>query len=448
MEAPARPTRTTDPPAHSTTGPGVSALPTSTTTTATHRTHTTHTSTLGGVLYAALRAGVLAAVGTWSVVLLPALVGWVAAPESSLGWFSAVQVGTAAWFLGHGQSVGGSGVTISVTPILLLLVFVYVAFRFVRRLVALERGRLSAAAWSRAVRWALAPGFVIGYLGVAGVLALLTLGGPVGPGVAAVLGAGLVPLTALGLVLVRPDEDDAPAFVKTWFRRGPTWLPSAWRIGWRGAGLLLGAGLVVALATVAASWRAVYEVQGEYGLNLAASLILVAGQALFMGNAAIWALSFLAGPGFQVALGGVVSPAAAQPGLLPLVPVLAALPDGVDYPAAMFAVVLVPALAGGLIARWIDAALEFFGNVWARALAMLVAVGLSVGVVTALAALGNGAMGVDRLSDLGVGLGPFAAALFAELAAGAAVWLGFNLWRERGFRLMAVGGDGDDADES
>ncbi|EWT02836.1 hypothetical protein N865_03350 [Intrasporangium oryzae NRRL B-24470] len=404
------------------------------------------------MLYAALRAGALAAVGTWSVTLLPALIGWVGAPESSLGWFSAVQVGTAIWFLGHGQSIGGSGVTVSVTPILLLLLFVLIGVRWVRRLVAVERGRLSTAAWSRAVRWAVAPGFVVGYVSVAALLALLTLGGPVGPGVAAVLGAGLVPLCALGFVLVRPDDEDSPAFVRTWFRRGPTWLPSVWRVGWRGAGALGLVGLAIVAMRVLGSLRDIVAVQGEYGANLVAGVVIVGAQLILLGNAAAWGLSFLAGPGFQLAVGGLVSPAAAHPGLMPLVPVLAALPDEADYPAAMFAVVAFPVVVGLVVARWVDAELEFFGNTRARATAMVTAVALSAAVVIAATWLGNGSIGVERLSAVGVAVPAFAGSLTAELVLGALLWLGARLWAERGVARMTVerpadGGGSSTSDE-
>ncbi|WP_323100697.1 DUF6350 family protein [Intrasporangium sp. YIM S08009] len=381
---------------------------------------------------AALRAGLLAAVGTWSVVGLPALIGWVAAPESSLGWFSAVSVGSAVWFLGHGQSVGtAAGVTLSMTPVLLLLVFVHVAFRFARRVVATERLRVGPDAWSQVARWGVVPGFVVGYGAGSAVFALFTLGGPATPGAAAVLGSLIVPLLALGFVLLRPEDDAAPAFVRTWFRRGPTWLPAVWRTGWCGVGVLMTLGAVVVVARLAVSWGQVMAVQDEFGVNAGATVILGLAQLALLGNAATWALGFLAGPGFQLALGGAVSPAAAQPGLLPLVPVLGAMPQAADYPAAMYLVILAPVAVGALQARRVDRELEFFGNVRARVTATTVAALLPVAVVVALTALANGAVGTDRLSRVGVPVGAFAAALAAEVLAGALLWLAVLHVRDR-----------------
>jgi hypothetical protein len=380
---------------------------------------------------AALRAGLLAAVGTWTVVVLPALVGWLAAPETSVGWFSAVSVASAVWFLGHGQSVGAGGVAISLTPLLLLLVFVLVAYRWARRLAATERLRVGAADWSRVAQWGVVPGFVTGYGLASAAFALFTLGGPATPGVAAVLGSLLVPLAALGFVMVRPDDETAPAFVRSWFRRGPTWLPSVWRVGWRGAGLLLGVGIVVVALRLVLSWSAVADVQDQYGANVGALVIIGLGQLALLGNAATWALSFLAGPGFQIALGSTIAPAAAQPGLLPLVPVLGALPQATDYPATLYAVVLLPVAAGVWLGHRVDAELEFFGNVRSRVSATAVAALIAVAVVVGLTALGNGAVGVDRLSAVGPHLGPFAAALAAEVVGGALLWAGAVLLAER-----------------
>ena len=368
---------------------------------------------------AALRAGMLAALGTWTVVVLPGLVGWLAAPETSVGWFSAVSVASAIWFLGHGQSVGAGGVAISLTPLLLLLVFVLISYRWARRRAATERLRVGAGDWSRVAKWGVGPGFVTGYGLASAVFALFTLGGPATPGVAAVLGSLLVPLAALGFVMLRPEDETAPAFVRTWFRRGPTWLPSVWRVGWQGAGVLLVVGLVVAAGRVVLSWSAVADVQDQYGANVAALVVIGLGQLALLGNAATWALSFLSGPGFQVALGSTIAPAAAQPGLLPLVPGLAALPQASDYPAAMYAVLLVPVAVGVWLGRRVEAELEFFGNVRARLTATGAAALLAVAVVVGLTALGNGAVGVDRLSAVGPHLGPFAATLAAEVVGGA-----------------------------
>ena len=90
-----------------------------------------------------------------------------------------------------------------------------------------------------------------------------------------------------------------------------------------------------------------------------------------------------------------------------------------------------PSQRGVLIGREVDQELEFFGNLRARVTATAVAALLAAVVVVAVTALGNGAVGVDRLRAVGVPLLPFAAALAAEVLAGALLWLGYLLLRER-----------------
>lgn len=390
----------------------------------------------------------LAALGTWAVVVLPALTGWVAAPESTLGWFSSVQVASAIWFLGHGQSVGGSGGVLSVTPILLLLVFVLVAWRWVRRVLVAERIKVRAGEWSPIVVRGILPGFLGGYAVVSAVVALLTLGGPLSPGVAAVPGSLVVPLAALGAELLRPAKEDLPVVVRDLFARGTNWWPSAWRHGWRGAFLLLGLGLTVSVVVVLASFGSVLQVHGEYDTNVVAGVVIALAQLLYLGNTATWALSFLAGPGFAVAVGSTISPAAAHPGLMPLVPILAALPDETVYPWPMFLVLVVPVAVGWVVAGWVDrdaagqpaspqqaSGEQISGQqaedrpVRERLAAVGVAVALAAGVVIALTALGNGALGVERLSSIGPALAPFGGALLLELLVGAAAHVGWRVWR-------------------
>ncbi|HET8988206.1 MAG TPA: DUF6350 family protein [Humibacillus sp.] len=380
---------------------------------------------------ASLRAGALAAIGTWAVVVLPSLVGWVAAPESSVGWFSAVSVGSGIWFLGHGQSIGAGGVAVSLTPLLLFAVNVYIAYRWARRLAATQRALVGAAAWSDVALRAVVPGFLLGYLLMAGVFALLTLGGVAAPGFAAVPGALLVPAVALAVVLLRPDDEESPAFVRALFRRGPTWLPSVWRVGWLGAGLLLAVGAGVVVLRLVMTFPTILAIQSDYGVNVGGAVIVGIAQLALLGNAVTWALGFVAGPGFALALGSTVSPASAVPGLLPLVPVLGAVPEAADYPPILYAVLLLPLAAGVLIGRGVDRELEFFGDVRARAAATAVAALIAVAGVVGVAALGNGAVGVDRLRAVGVPLLPFAGALAVEVVVGALLWVGVALLRER-----------------
>ena len=62
---------------------------------------------------------------------------------------------------------------------------------------------------------------------------------------------------------------------------------------------------------------------------------------------------------------------------------------------------LIPLPAGVGIGRWVDRELEFFGNTRARLLATSMAAAIAVGAIGLLTWLGNGAVGVERLSSVG-----------------------------------------------
>ena len=188
----------------------------------------------------AFRAGVLTALATFAVVVLPALVGWVAAPGEHArlvlrGARSAARPGSSVTRSPSGSARSASRwhrscscSSSSSSPL--------------ERAGASSRSSgtaVGALAWGLVLQRGVVPGYLLGYVAVAGLVALLTLGGPAVPGVAAVLGTLVVPLAGLGFALLRPAEEDSPAFVRSWFRRGPSWLPIVWRVGWRGAGVLL-----------------------------------------------------------------------------------------------------------------------------------------------------------------------------------------------------------------
>ncbi|HET7398238.1 MAG TPA: DUF6350 family protein [Intrasporangium sp.] len=378
--------------------------------------------------------------GTWAVVVLPALVGWVSAPQSSVSWSTAVAVASGIWFLGHGQSIGGGGLAVSVVPLLLLAAFVLLARRALRRLLAAERAGARPSEWD-AVLVRLVPGFLLGYAAVAVLVGLTTLAGPVRPGPAGVLGALLVPVAATATVLLRHGPEQPTRLGRRLLERcpggvrdvweGQPWLPAAWRAGWRGAGVLLALGLALAVSRIAASLPDIARIHGEYDLNVGAAAVLVAAQLLTLGNLATWGVSFIAGPGFSLATGGAISPAGAHPGLMPLVPVLGALPDEASYPRALFLVVLLPVGVGVLVGWWTDRRSPDGASVRERFAAAGAAGACSVVLVGVLTALGNGSVGVERLRAVGPTVGPMVGALLLEVVAGAAAWVGYRVWRQR-----------------
>jgi hypothetical protein len=266
------------------------------------------------------------------------------------------------------------------------------------------------------------PGFVLGYAG-AGLLAwLLTLAGPARPGFAAVLVVLGIPVLALAWALLRRYvADEECGVVGEWLDRLPRWLPRAVRPGVHGVAILLGLGTVLVVIMVAARWSTVSGLHAAVNAGLVGGVVLTAVQLLVLPNLALFALAWLAGPGFQIADGSTINLAGAHPGLMPMLPVLGALPSDGAWSGWLILLLFVPVIAGGLIG-WLACRSLARLSSWRTKLATaLAAVVTSAAGLTVLAALGSGAVGVDRLSAVGTRPLVFGAALLGLLVAGAAL---------------------------
>ena len=367
-------------------------------------------------------AGALAAAGSWLVLALPALVVWVATAHTTVGWGDALGIASAGWFLGHGASVAVGELSLSLAPLGLWLLALLLTVRGARRLLDRTERSAPGTTWPRALVRQVVPGFVLGYA-AAGFLAwLLTLAGPARPGFAAVLVVLGVPVLALAWALLRRYvAGEECGVVGEWLDRLPRWLPRAVRPGVHGAAILLGLGTVLVVIMVAARWSTVSGLHAAVNAGLVGGVVLTAAQLLVLPNLAVFALAWLAGPGFQIADGSTITLAGAHPGLMPMIPVLGALPSDGAWSGWLILLLSVPVLAGGVIG-WLACRSLARLSSWRTKLATaLAAVVTSAAGLTVLAALGSGAVGVDRLSAVGTRPLVFGAALLGLLVAGAAL---------------------------
>jgi len=367
-------------------------------------------------------AGALAAAGSWLVLALPALVVWVATAHTTVGWGDALGIASAGWFLGHGASVAVGELSLSLAPLGLWLLALLLTVRGARRLLDRTERSAPGTTWPRALVRQVVPGFVLGYA-AAGFLAwLLTLAGPARPGFAAVLVVVGIPVLALAWALLRRYvAGEECGVVGEWLDRLPRWLPRAVRPGVHGAAILLGLGTVLVVIMVAARWSTVSGLHAAVNAGLVGGVVLTAAQLLVLPNLAVFALAWLAGPGFQIADGSTITLAGAHPGLMPMIPVLGALPSDGAWSGWLILLLSVPVLAGGVIG-WLACRSLARLSSWRTKLATaLAAVVTSAAGLTVLAALGSGAVGADRLSAVGTRPLVFGAALLGLLVAGTAL---------------------------
>ena len=366
-------------------------------------------------------AGALAATGSWLVLALPALVVWVATAQTTVGWGEALGVASAVWFLGHGAVVRIADVTLTLAPLGVGLLALLVTVRSARRVLDRTERAAPGTTWRRQLVRQVAPGFVLGYAAVALVAWSLTLAGPARPGLRGVVVALALPVLALTWALLRRYVTGKEAgIVGDWLERRPRWLPRGIRSGVHGAGLLLLVGAVPLAVMVVARWSTVSGLHAAVGAGLVGGIVLTAAQVLVLPNFALWGLAWLAGPGFQIADGSTITLAGAHPGLMPMIPMLGALPSESTWSPWLLLLLAAPVLAGGGIGWFACRSVARLSSWRTKLATATTAAATSAVCLTLLAGRGSGAAGVDRLSAVGTRPWAFGALLLAELVVGAA----------------------------
>ncbi len=294
------------------------------------------------VVLAAALGSAAVAVGGLLLFLAVAIAGWFAADTGSVD--QAMRVGALGWLVGNGSGLTGGGLSVSAVPLGFLLLSGYALYR---------AGRWAGATSRVPSRWydglaALAMGACYGTIATVTALvaqvggvhaplartaaAFLALGGLAG-------GAGLLHGTGTGAVLVARLPEEVRASL-------------AGGVG--GALTMQAIGAAVLAGSLAVHFStAVSLAEGMHSGVLGSVILALVGAAL-VPNAVLCAGAFVAGPGFAVGTGTQVAPTGVRLGLVPDVPLLAALPTSADawwVPALIVLPVLAGAVAGLLAIR-------------------------------------------------------------------------------------------------
>ena len=217
-------------------------------------------------------------------------------------------------------------------------------------------------------------------------------------------------------------------------------LPPEWRalpgLAVRGTALVLVgligfAGLALAVAVIAGGGEMVTLFQmaqidaiGAAGLTLA--------HLGYLPTLLVWALAWVAGPGFSVGASTVVSPAVVDLGVVPSIPLLGLIPEQGSPFLLLVALgpVAVGALAGLslrilLVREWrAEGILDDDREPYLPRLALAGGVAvLSAASAALLAVMASGSMGPGRLVEAGPAAGPVALAVGLEVLLGAAILL-------------------------
>lgn len=348
-------------------------------------------------------AGAEAAILAWLTAVVPAIATYVStAAAPALGeasWMAAAGAGTGVWLLGHGAALTAGTATVTLTPLGLTLLGALLVHASARRMRVDSYG---------------AGGFTVA--GYTLMVLLLGLLGPTAPWAAlpgAVLVAGLGALPA-----VRRNRAAGPRWWARLRRRTPGWAEAGVRAA--GGALLAALGCATALAALAVvrGLPRVGELHDTLAGDPVSAVVLVLAQLAWLPTVVVWALTWLAGPGFVVGSGTSFAPHLTTTAPMPAVPVLGALPA--PGPSGHEWVVVVPLLVGAGAGLYLHRR---------RQQPTLHAAVLSAAVMAVTAALGSallvllasGSIGAGRMTEVGAAAPTVAAAVFAELGAGALV---------------------------
>jgi len=380
-------------------------------------------------------AGGAAAVLSMLVIALPVLLAWVASAQSPVAWPRALSVGSCFWLLANGAQLSSGPATISLTPWLLAAIPLAIATTAARRTLRQLPGRRPRRlkVWGGLRRDVAEVGltFTCSYAVVGLAVALATAGDPLhAPVVDSVLGTAVVAAVSM-LVAITCEfrgklRSVAPELAKVLTARVPIHLRRAIRPGLLGAVVTFGAGLALVLAMVVIHLGRIGRLSETLGADRVGLAMLGIGQLTVLPNAAMWAASWLAGPGFAFGAGTAITWSQSNPGLLPLIPGLGAVPDPGPLPAGLWLSALVPVGAGALVgwqalrvvARLSSWQVKVKTAAWACLVAAL--------VLTLASSLSGGALGAGRLSGVGAPSLEFGAAVLGELLLGAAVAVGIG----------------------
>jgi hypothetical protein len=350
----------------------------------------------------AFLGGIVAAASTLVVFLGLGVVGWFLTDGGAHGApRDGLRTGALGWLLGHGSGVRVDGVAITVMPLGVLLLCGWAIWRIGERVGDSISGHGPDAAgisdgerdWTVPVASGL---FALGYV----VTAVLVTSVAATPATAPSAGGVIKWSLVLCLLIAVPAVAVGSGRAAVWLTLVPRPV--------RAAAALAGTVLVAWLALSLVAFVVALVVDVDTAANILSQLDADAGDVasfvvlslLVLPNAVAFSGSYLLGPGFTVGTGTLVTPHAAVIGVLPMFPMLAALPDNGPAPAWAGWLLGLPVLVAALAAAHVQR--RFPTLRWDEGALRAGAGGIAAGVGFAvLAAVAGGAVGPGRMRDVG-----------------------------------------------
>jgi len=326
-------------------------------------------------------------------------------------------------------------VTISLTPLLLAVIPLVVATVAARQILTQldDRRPPRLRRWGGLRRDVAEAGlaFVCAYAGMGLLVALAITGSPLKASILGAVGGtaavgGLSVLTAIALEFRGQLRSVAPDLARGLEARVPVHLRRAIGPGLWGAAAVFVAGLALTLIMIVLHLGRIGRLYDALGADPVGVVMLSLGQLMVLPNVALWAASWLAGPGFGLGEGTAITWSQSDPGLLPLIPGLGAVPAPGQLPAGLWIAVLVPVAAGALVGGRSLGAVARLSSWRAKVTVAVMACVVATLVLTLASSLAGGSLGAARLSGLGAPSLLFGVSVLGELLLGAGVVVGLS----------------------
>ncbi|MGL4172516.1 MAG: cell division protein PerM [Actinomycetota bacterium] len=391
-------------------------------------------------LTAGFLTGVWTAVQTWAVLAVPVVVVWFTASRTSAPWGQAIRVATNVWLAVHRVRVDVPGGRVVWAPVMVLVLLVWASWRAGRRLGSAIRASQAVPTHPHAGCRVVGPavsGMALGYAGVMALAAVLSSWSGAQPSwwQASIAGIAMSGPSALLGALSPPDGGSVRLTTRAVVARGARLLRLPRRVEqaiWpaiRTAATVTGIAMLLVVVSMAVHGARIFEVHQALDPGLAGGVILTVAQLAMLPNAAGWGVAFLSGPGFVVGAGAPLTPVGSSVVLVPLIPLLGALPEPGPFFPGWMAVICVPVLSGARAGWRVVSAAPSRGlrALWGDA-AMVIT--MATVLVIVLVWLSSGSFGPGRLVEVGPSVWRVGLAVAAELFVGAAtaVWVAHRRW--------------------
>ena len=332
-----------------------------------------------------------------------------------------VRLGLAGWLLAHGVPVRTDLGKIGLIP---LVITGFAAWRVAR--AGVHTARAVGARRAKSIWPTLTAGLGVGV--AYGVIGGVTSAAARLPGMSVPVPRAVLTLATFGLICGTVGAMIESGALPRFARALPLVVRDGLRTGAVAALLVLGAGAGAAGMSVALAGGEASQMLADYGTGVVGQAGLTIVCLLYSPTLAVWAASYLVGPGFVLGAGTTVTAAKVTLGPLPAVPAFAGLPS--DAAPGWGSVLLGLPLAAGMAAGWLlvrharAVAMERRTPMpsWSAVLGASALAGPVAGIALGAASLAaTGSLGSGQLAAIGPRSVPVALAGAGIVAVGAIV---------------------------